>query len=89
MNMLKVGGCKVIAHKYSANSCLEYSLYWKVCFEVITQDFIGRFLAEPQDGLWLCKKATPRFMNDRWLLSHLCIIAMVIGLWRCPAAGGT
>lgn len=26
------------------------TLYWKVCFEVIIQNFTGHFLAEPQDS---------------------------------------
>jgi len=39
--------------------------------EVIIQGFIGHSLAQPQGCLWLCRKATSHFMNDRWHLSHL------------------
>lgn len=78
-------GKSQVTHKEAGSSCPECSLRRKVCFEVIIQDFIGRFLAEPQAGFWPCRNATSCFTSGRWLLSHLCIIAMVTAL--CAALG--
>lgn len=47
----------------------------KVSFGVATQTSTGRFLAEPQDSLRLMALRRLCFMGDRWLLSHLCVIA--------------
>ncbi len=60
-------------------------MHWKVCFEMSIQDFIGHCLPEPQAGFWLCRKVMSCFTSGRWLLSQLCIIALVTGL--CAALG--